>query len=101
MLIPINYKLLTTNLYKSVDLIWYIAGDNSTDFNFYSKRVILSGIYASIILHILNNDNMLETEKKLDAFLLQVSKIPQIKNKFQLLKKSLPSFFQFFRSYSY
>jgi len=93
LLIPINYKLLTTNLYKSVDLIWYIAGDNSTDFNFYSKRVILSGVYSSVILHFLNNDNMFETEKKLDDNLLKVSKIP-------LIKKNLLSFFKIFRSYS-
>ncbi len=99
--VPGNYKLMISQLYKSVDIMWYIAGDSSIDFSFYTKRVILSGIYASIILHILNNDNMLETEKKLDVFLLQVSKIPQIKNKFQLLKISLPSFFQFFRNYSY
>ena len=67
--------------------MWYIAGDNSTDFNFYTKRMILSGVYSSLILHFINNDSMLETEKKLDDSLLKVSKIPLIKEKIQLYKK--------------
>ena len=85
LLIPINYKLLTAYLYKSVDLMWYISGDNSTDFNFYTKRIILAGVYSSVILHFINNDNLLETEKKLDNNLLKVSKIPVIKEKIQLI----------------
>ena len=101
LLIPINYKLLTAYLYKSVDLMWYISGDNSTDFNFYTKRMILSGVYSSVILHFISNDSLLETEKKLDNNLLKVSKIPLIKDKIQLYKRSLPSFFQLFKNYSF
>ena len=88
LLIPMNYKLLTAYLYKTVNLMWYIAGDNSTDFNFYTKRMILSGVYSSVILHFISNDNLLETEKKLDGNLLKVSKIPVIKEKIQLYKES-------------
>ena len=62
LLIPMNYKLLTAYLYKTVNLMWYIAGDNSTDFNFYTKRMILSGVYSSVILHFISNDSLLETE---------------------------------------
>ena len=101
LLIPINYKLLTAYLYKSVDLMWYISGDNSTDFNFYTKRMILSGVYSSVILHFISNDNLLGTEKKLDDNLLKISKIPLIKVKIQLYKKSLPSFLRLLKSYSF
>ena len=101
LLIPINYKLLTTYLYKSVDLMWYISGDNSTDFNFYTKRMILLGVYSSVILHFISNDSLLETEKKLDNNLLKVSKIPLIKEKIQLYKKSLSSFLRLLKSYSF
>ena len=101
LLIPRNYKLLTSHLYKSVDLMWYIAEDNSTDFNFYTKRIILSGIYSSVVLHFLNNNSMLKTEKKLDDNLLKVSKIPKIKNRVKFFKKKLPSFMQFLKSYSF
>ena len=98
LLIPINYKLLTTYLYKSVDLMWYISGDNSTDFNFYTKRMILSGVYSSVIFHFISNDSLLETENKLDNNLLKVSKIPLIKDKIQLYKKSLPYFLQLLKN---
>jgi len=101
LLIPINYKLLTAYLYKSVDLMWYISGDNSTDFNFYTKRMILSGVYSSVILHFISNDNLFETEKKLDGNLLKVSKISVIKEKIQLYKKSLPSFLRHLKRYSF
>ena len=101
LLIPINYKILTAYLYKSVDLMWYIAGGNSTDINFYTKRMILSGVYSSVILHFINNDSLLETEKKLDNNLLKVSKIPVIKEKIQLYKKSLPFFLRILKSYSF
>ena len=30
-----------------VDDIWYWAGDRSTDFNWYTKRALLAGIYTS------------------------------------------------------
>ena len=101
LLIPMNYKLLTAYLFKTVNLMWYIAGDNSTDFNFYTKRMILSGVYSSVILHFISNDNLLETEKKLDGNLLKVSKIPVIKEKIQLYKKSLPSFLRLLKNYSF
>ena len=37
-------------LYRTVDAIWYAAGDTSTDFNFYTKRAILAGVYSSTLL---------------------------------------------------
>lgn len=38
------------HLYATVDAIWYAAGDKSTDFNFYSKRLILAGVYSATLL---------------------------------------------------
>ncbi len=32
---------------KTVDEMWRAAGDTSTDGNYYSKRLILSGVYTS------------------------------------------------------
>uniref|UniRef100_A0A8C6X7H1 Ubiquinone biosynthesis protein n=1 Tax=Naja naja TaxID=35670 RepID=A0A8C6X7H1_NAJNA len=39
--IPSSFNLLTT----MVDDIWHYAGDQSTDINWYTRRVILAGIY--------------------------------------------------------
>ena len=42
-------------LYKTVDAMWYAAGDTSTDFNFYTKRATLAGVYSSTLLYWLND----------------------------------------------
>jgi ubiquinone biosynthesis protein COQ9 len=36
-------------LWSTSDMIWRAIGDRSTDANFYSKRAILSGVYASTL----------------------------------------------------
>ena len=49
--LPRNFLLSARLTYKTVDSIWYFAGDNSTDFNFYTKRGLLAGVYTSTILY--------------------------------------------------
>ncbi len=53
--LPFNGPLALKLLYRTVDAIWYAAGDSSTDFNFYSKRAILSGVFTSTMLYWLND----------------------------------------------
>ena len=101
LLLPTKYKLLSKQLYKSADSMWIIAGDKSVDFNFYTKRLILSGVYSSVLIHFFNNNNILETENLLDNYLLKISKIPQIKKNVKHLSKSLPNFLRFFKRFSY
>ncbi len=101
LLLPNNYKLLSSQIYKSVDSIWHIAMDQSTDFNYYTKRIILSGIYSSTLFHFFNNNNIDETEEKLDFLLSKVSKIPSIKKNIYSLGQKIPSFFKFFNKYSF
>lgn len=36
--------------YDTVDAIWRAAGDTSTDYNFYTKRMILAKVYAATLL---------------------------------------------------
>ena len=45
LLLPHHSKLGLKSLYNTVDQIWYLVGDKSTDFNFYTKRGILLGIW--------------------------------------------------------
>jgi ubiquinone biosynthesis protein COQ9 len=37
-------------LYNTVDAIWRAVGDTSTDFNFYTKRAILAGVYSTTLM---------------------------------------------------
>ncbi|PHZ84909.1 COQ9 family protein [Paremcibacter congregatus] len=44
-------------MYRTVDLMWKTTGDPSTDFNYYTKRLTLSGVYSTTLLYWLNDDS--------------------------------------------
>ena len=94
LLIPSNNRILFKELSKTVNIMWYIANDKSTDFNFYTKRAILLTIYFPLLIFFFNNSNLIELEKKLDEKLGKVSKIPIIKNKLRTYLNFVPSFFK-------
>jgi len=95
--LPKHSKIAVMSLYKTVDEMWFLAGDISTDFNFYSKRAILASIYSATILYWINNNNLKQTTKFLDNQLAKVSKIPEIKNKIKNLFDLGPKIFSFFK----
>jgi ubiquinone biosynthesis protein COQ9 len=47
---PQNLPLGLRISWRSADLMWRIAGDTSTDFNHYTKRVTLGAVYGSTLL---------------------------------------------------
>ena len=98
LLIPKKNFSLPSQIYKSVDQIWFIAGDSSTDFNFYTKRLILSAIYSRIMLYFFNNNNQQDLENILDESLKKVSKIPEIKSKFKIFKEYFPKVANFVKN---
>ena len=100
LLIPKKNIFVPIYLYKSIDQIWFIAGDTSTDFNFYTKRLILSGIYSRVILFFFNNNNQDELENILDDNLRRVSKIPELKSKINIFKGSFPKILKFVKNFS-
>ena len=65
--LPQNAALATTLLWRTADRMWREAGDTSTDFNFYTKRGILIGVYSSTMLRWFNDDS--EDEKTTFEFL--------------------------------
>ena len=99
--LPQNSNLAFRTLYATVDLIWRTAGDTSTDSSFYSKRILLSGVYSSTLLAFLGDDanDMIKTEKFLDRRLDNVLKIPKlinpVKNKVSEILKFSKSFSKF------
>ena len=98
LLIPKKNFSLSSQLYNSVDQLWFIAGDSSTDFNFYTKRLILSGIYSRVMLFFFNNNNQEELENILDESLKRVSRIPEIKSKLKIFKDYLPKIANFVKN---
>jgi len=47
---PQNVPLALRTGWRSSDLMWRIAGDTSTDFNHYTKRMTLGAVYGSTLL---------------------------------------------------
>jgi len=47
---PQNVPLALRVSWRTADLMWRIAGDTSTDFNHYTKRMTLGAVYGSTLL---------------------------------------------------
>ena len=47
---PQNLPLALKASWRGADLMWRIAGDTSTDFNHYTKRMTLGAVYGSTLL---------------------------------------------------
>ncbi len=43
--------------WRAADVMWRAAGDTATDFNHYSKRAILGGVYAATIMAMLADES--------------------------------------------
>jgi ubiquinone biosynthesis protein COQ9 len=65
--LPMHAALGARLVYRTVDAMWRAAGDTSTDFNFYTKRGILAGVYGSTAMRWFNDAG--EDEKATDEFL--------------------------------
>ena len=80
-------------LYRTVDRMWRAAGDTSTDFNFYSKRAILAGVYSSTMMRWFNDSAKDEkaTEAFLDARIENVMQFEKLKARVKEQTKDLPS----------
>jgi len=60
---PQNVPLGLRIGWRTADLMWRLAGDTSTDFNHYTKRLTLGVVYASTLLAWLDDD----TEGRIDT----------------------------------
>lgn len=49
--LPQNAPAATRATFRTVSVMWYAAGDTSTDYNWYTKRGLLAGVYSSTLLY--------------------------------------------------
>lgn len=68
-------------LARTADAIWRAAGDTATDFNWYSKRALAAGVYASTLLRWLADDSagFAETRAFLERRIDNVMAIEKLK----------------------
>ncbi len=45
-----NSSKVLTYIYSVSDIMWKYANDRSVDFNYYTKRLILSSVYLKILI---------------------------------------------------
>ncbi|MGH6931387.1 MAG: COQ9 family protein [Dongiaceae bacterium] len=97
---PQNAPLGARCLYRTVDAIWYAAGDTSTDFSFYTKRGLLAGVYGATVLFWLNDksDDFVESWAFLDRRIADVMKIQQWRRRLDKLAEKLPDPFRILRA---
>ena len=55
--LPFNAPEGAKLVWGTADAIWNVLGDTSEDYNWYSKRTILSGVYSSTVLFWLGDDS--------------------------------------------
>lgn len=77
--LPGNMPLAAKLLYETVDTLWHAAGDRSTDFNFYTKRGFLAGVYTATTLYWLDDrsDGTAATEEFLQRRLAELLRMPR------------------------
>jgi len=71
---------------KTCDLIWRYAGDKSEDFNYYTKRGLLLGVYTSSRIFYLsdNSKDFIKTKKFIATSIEKIINIAKIKDKIKL-----------------
>ena len=63
-------------IWGTADAIWTVLGDTSEDVNWYTKRVTLSGVYASTVLYWLGDDST-ETQATWDFIDRRIENVMQ------------------------
>ena len=78
---PPNLPTALKTGWRTADVMWRIAGDSSTDYNHYTKRMMLGGVYGSTLLVWLDDrtEGWTETAAFLDRRIDDVMKIDKLK----------------------
>lgn len=67
MAMPRNAALALRLGWRSADRMWRLAGDTATDYNHYTKRAILAGVYAATLAVFVDDES--EGKEEAHAFL--------------------------------
>ena len=86
---PLGIRLV----YSTVDAMWRAIGDTATDFNFYTKRGVLAGVYSATLLRWFTDQSADEsaTEKFLADRIDNVMQLERFKAQVQEGMARLPS----------
>jgi ubiquinone biosynthesis protein COQ9 len=82
---PQNLSLAIRTSWRTTDLMWRLAGDTSTDFNHYTKRMTLGVVYGSTLLVWLDDksEGWIETGAFLDRRIDDVMRFEKFKSEWR------------------
>lgn len=91
--LPQHAGISARMVYRTLDIIWRGIGDASTDFNFYTKRGILAGVFSTTLLFWFNDDSdeAQETWAFLDRRIDDVMKFEKLKGRLKETLERFPS----------
>ena len=94
---PHNLAAAGKLAWRAADRMWRVAGDKATDFNHYSKRAILTGVYASTSLVFIddNSDDLADTRAFLNRRIDDVMRFEKVKASWRGGRERIPSFGRF------
>ena len=83
--------------WRSADIMWRLAGDTATDYNHYTKRAILAGIYSATLAVFVNDtsEGKAKTREFLERRIDGVMKFEKVKAQFLNSDRELPSLTRF------
>jgi len=91
--LPPHAPLALKLLYRTVDAMWRAVGDTSTDFNFYTKRAILAGVWSATLLRWFTDrsEGEADTRAFLDRRIEEVMRFEKFKAQVKERAAKLPS----------
>jgi ubiquinone biosynthesis protein COQ9 len=91
--LPQNTPLAARLMFGTVDAMWRAAGDQSNDFNYYTKRGLLAGVYSATLLYWLSDssEGQAQTWVFLDARIEDVMKIQKMRGSLEKNLRRIPN----------
>jgi ubiquinone biosynthesis protein COQ9 len=91
--LPQNAPLAARLFFTTVDAMWRAAGDKSSDFNYYTKRALLAGVYGSTLLNWLSDasEGRKDSWAFLDARIDDVMNIQKARGELENRLASMPN----------
>jgi ubiquinone biosynthesis protein COQ9 len=88
---PANVLTGPKGLWTAADAIWAGLGDKSTDYNWYTKRMILSGVIGSTLVAWLGTDDPTQVDAFLDRRIENVMQFEKFKSEVREAVSKMPN----------
>jgi ubiquinone biosynthesis protein COQ9 len=94
---PGNAPRTARSAWAAADAMWRAAGDTATDWNHYSKRTILAGVYSATLMVWINDDtpDFATTRAFIDRRIAGIMRFETAKRQWQQRRAQLPSITRF------